>query len=129
MKRNMDLVRTLLLKLEQLPIRPGGIVHLVPNAAEIAIDGFSPDEIEYHLSLLQEAGLLECSDSQPMVGIMFRRLSWTGHDFVDSIRDDEIWRKTKKGAEATGSFTFELLSDLAKGFIKTKIQEHTGIKL
>jgi len=37
--------------------------------------------------------------------------------------------KTKKGAAAAGGFTFDLLKDLAKGFIKTKIEEHTGIKI
>ena len=62
-------------------------------------------------------------------GMMFRRLSWQGHDFLDSIRDPEVWNKTKKGAAAAGGFTFDLLKDLAKGFIKTKIEEHTGIKI
>jgi hypothetical protein len=34
-----------------------------------------------------------------------------------------------KALKATGSFTFDLLKELAKGFIKTKIEEHTGVKL
>jgi hypothetical protein len=102
MKRNMDLIRALLLKLERSPIRPGGIVHLQPSDPEIAVDGFSDDEIEYHLSLLEDVRLLECSATRPMIGLMFKRLSWSGHDFLDSIRDDEIWHKTKKAAEATG---------------------------
>jgi hypothetical protein len=64
-----------------------------------------------------------------MIGITFSRLTWAGHDFVDAVRDPDIWRKTKNGVEATGSFTFEILRDLAKGFIKTKIKEHTGVEL
>ena len=58
-----------------------------------------------------------------------RRLTSSGHDFLDSIRDPEIWKKTKDGAKAAGCFTFELLGDLAKGFIKTQIKKRTGMDL
>lgn len=125
----MDLIRALLLKLESLSLSPGTIIYLEPNDQEIAIDGYSADQIEYHLDLLRERNLIECPGAQPMIGIGYRRLTWEGHDFLDAVRDPEIWRKTKKGAEVTGSFTFDLVKDLAKGFIKTKIEEHTGIKL
>ena len=39
MKRDMDLVRELLLRLEALPIRRGGIVHILPTADEISVPG------------------------------------------------------------------------------------------
>jgi len=49
---------------------------------------------------------------------------------VDAVRDPEIWRNVaQRRLEGGGSFTFDVLKDLAKGFIKTKIEEHTGIKL
>lgn len=129
MKRDMDLIRSLLLKLEGLPLSPSAVVHISPDDEEIAIEGYSSDQIEYHLNLLREQNLIECPGSQPMIGTTFCRLTWEGHDFLDAVRDPEIWRKTKKGTEATGSFTFDLVRDLARGFIKTKIEEHTGIKL
>jgi Hypothetical protein (DUF2513) len=56
-------------------------------------------------------------------------LTWAGHDFLDSIRDPKIWEKTKKGAEAAGGFTVDLLKDLAKGLVKKQIEEYTGVKL
>ena len=59
MKRDMDLIRELLLKLEALPLRPGEI-HLVSgHDEELAIEGRSADEIEYHLDLIREAGFIE----------------------------------------------------------------------
>lgn len=64
-----------------------------------------------------------------MSGIGFRALTWAGHDFIDSVRDPETWAKTKKTAAGAGGFTVDLLKDLAKGLIKKKIEEHTGIKL
>jgi hypothetical protein len=96
----------------------------------MAIEGHSAEEVDYHLGLLREYGLIDCPGSMPLSGgIPFRKLTWQGHDFVDAVRDPEIWRKTKRSADAIGSITFDLIKDLAKGFIKTKIEEHTGVKL
>lgn len=62
--------------------------------SEIAIEGYSGDQIAYHLDLIREAGLVESPGSQPMDGITFTRLSWVGHDFLDSVRSPEVWTKT-----------------------------------
>jgi hypothetical protein len=129
MKRDMDLIRELLLKLEALPIRRGGIISIPPDAEEIAVPGYDTDQIEYHLSQIRAAGFIDEGGARPMSGIGFRCLTWAGHDFLDSVRNLEIWAKTKKGAEAAGGFTVDLLKDLAKGFIKKQIEEYTGVKL
>jgi hypothetical protein len=52
-----------------------------------------------------------------------------GYDFLDSMRNPEIWAETKKGAEEAGGFTFDLIRDLAKGLVKKQIEELTGVKL
>ena len=130
MKRDMDLTRELLLRLESLPMRSSDTILILPGDSRVAVPSYSNDQIDYHLSLLKEVRFIDCPGAQPAGGgVNFRRLTWDGHDFLDAVRDPEIWRKTKKGAEETGSFTFDLLKDLAKGFIKTKIEEHTGVKL
>src|ERR1700722_11819256 len=69
----------------------GAVAVLTPDALEIAVDGYSADEIEYHLSLLQEEGLIESPGTQPMVGVTFRRLTSPGHDFLESQANDENW--------------------------------------
>ena len=102
MKRDMDLVRELLLKLESYPLPPGAMAILDGHEPDMAVEGCSGAEVTYHLDLLREAGLIESPGSQPMDGVTFRRLSWAGHDFLDSVRNPEVWRKTKKGAEAAG---------------------------
>jgi hypothetical protein len=63
------------------------------------------------------------------LSITFAGLTWAGHDFLDSVRDSEIWRATKEGAQKAGGFSLELLAALAKGLIKKKIEQHTGIQL
>lgn len=127
MKRNMDLVRELLLKVEDLKLPRGSTVYLPPEHEALQVEGFDPDEIAYHLDLLFDAGFVSGNRTAMDFGIS--GLSWSGHDFVASVRDPKIWRETKEGASKAGGFTLDLLSALAKGLIKKKIEEHTGVKL
>ena len=45
------------------------------------------------------------------------------------LRDPEIWKKTKGRAEAIGSWTFEIVKELAKGFIKQKLAQYGGVSI
>ncbi len=129
LKRDIDLIRELLLKLEALPIRHGGIVTITPDAAEIAAPGYDAVQSDYHLSQIRQSGFIDEGGVRPMTGAGFRCLTPAGHDFLDSVRDPETWTKTEKGAAAAGGFTLDLLKDLAKGLIKKQIEEFTGVKL
>lgn len=129
MKRNMDLVRELLLRLEELHVPAGSAFVLEFDKPPLNVEGETLDDVAYAVRMLEDAGFLDLTRTQPALGVCLRGLTWRGHDFIDSVRDPEIWRKTKEGAEAAGGFTIELLSELAKGFIKTQIEKHTGVKL
>jgi hypothetical protein len=129
MKRDMDLVRALLLKLESIPTEPGGVYVLEPEDEDVSVEGYRADQIGYHLSLLREIGSIECSGQQPMLGITFGGLTWAGHDYLDAVRDPKVWQQAKEGAEAAGGFTVDILKDLAKGFIKTQVKKHTGVEI
>jgi hypothetical protein len=127
--RDMDLIRELLLKLESLPIRPGGIAHITPDAEEVRVPGYSVEQIDYHLMQMRDAGLIDEGGVRPMIGIGFRKLTWSGHDLLDSIRGHENWAKTKNVAKAAGGFTVDILKELAKGLLKQKIAEISGVSL
>lgn len=129
MKRNMDLIRSLLLKLEALDLSPGEIAMLDPDGEELGVEGAGPDEIEHHLYLIDEAGFIDTAGGGTLDGLTFRKLTWEGYDFLDSVRDDRIWARTKQGASEAGGYTVELLKDLAKGFVRKQIEEKTGIRL
>lgn len=57
------------------------------------------------------------------------RLTMAGHEYLDTIRDEEVWRRTKEGARAMGSFSLDALGALAKGLVREKIRKHTGIEV
>ena len=126
MKRDMDLIRELLLQIEEFDQGLGGDVEIKAGESEARV-------VAEHLRLLLEAGLIEGNavpdDEYAFDHILPTRLTWSGHDFLDSVRDPEIWKKTKEGAISAKGFTLDLLQDLAKGFIKKQIEERTGITL
>ena len=68
MKRDMDLVRALLLKLEALPVRRGGVVSIPPDDEAIAVEGYDVDQIGYHLSQIIRAGWIDEEGARPMIG-------------------------------------------------------------
>lgn len=126
MKRDMDLIRELLLKLETLPLRPGDVWLLAPHTEDIQIDSFDADQIGYHLSLIQDAEFIDTGGIGGMDGIGFRSLTWAGHDFLDSVRSPDVWDKTKQAASAAGGFTVELLVFAAKTYLEGKIKGLIG---
>ena len=103
---------------------------LDPCDDEFAVEGKIADHIDYHLRLIGEAGFVEELGQGFASGdFRFRRLSWAGHDFLDSVRDADIWKATKQGVDDAKGFTFDMLRDLAKGLLKKKIEVHTGVQL
>lgn len=128
MKRDMDLLRLLLLRLETISDNDG-VDTWEYTKDDIDLKEFEWHQVQYHYGLACEAGLVSSGGNGQIGRILFRRLTWAGHDFVDAVRDDDIWHRTRQGATAAGGFSVELLKDLAKGFIRKKISEHTGIEI
>jgi hypothetical protein len=109
MKRDMDLVRKILLELEGKNPKDDG---LEPEQ----LSGHTPEEVGYHIGLLKEAGLVEAMDARsygnPMNWIA-TRLTWEGHEFLEASRNEGVWTKAKQiAAEKGGGLTFEVLKQL-----------------
>jgi hypothetical protein len=126
MKRDIDLIRELMLKLESFPMEPGDNVHITPDNPGVQVDGYSVDQIDCHLTLIEQAGFIERSRSGPAIGIMFRGLSWAGHDFLDSVRSPDVWDRTKQVASAAGGFTVDLLVFTAKSYLESRVKGLLG---
>lgn len=105
MKRDMDLIRKILLAIEAHPKPDNWGVPI-----DLAIKGYSPEGISYHIKLLAQAGLVEAKDASTMGKYQWRAssLTWAGHEFLEASRDDTLWEKAKKLVlEKTGTLTFE----------------------
>lgn len=126
MKRDPDLERDILLAIEAYDgeSRPG--------YADLSGLDASDLQVKYQVVLLYEAGLIQAIDaatSEDRFAMMPIRLTMAGHEYLDTIRDEEVWRRTKEGARAVGSFSLEALGSLARGLVREKIRQHTGVEV
>jgi hypothetical protein len=126
MKRDWDLLRELLLKIEAAK---------QPSFEELMGSGNSNSELDsaaYQMRMLiDDAMYVRGVDANYMGGHNWLNLelTWQRHEFLDNVRDPEIWSKTKAGAKKAGNLSVDVLGALAKGFIKEKIKKHTGVEI
>jgi hypothetical protein len=120
MERNMDLARSILLGIEKHPRHSERI--------RLHFDGFSDEEISYHVKLLGDAGLLESTKfavgntSPEYIPI---NLTWAGHEFLDAARSEDRWNKAKKiMKEKGGGIVFEVMKSLLIEITKIEVFAH-----
>lgn len=128
MKRNMDLIRHLLLYLEEKP-DPSLV-----KAEDIVAEGFSAGEVQYHLNLMFQAGLINGEDvrsttSARLISVLPFDLTWQGHEFLEAIRDPEIWRQAKAGASRAGTAGIDFIWSIAKALLRNAIRDRIGLDM
>jgi len=109
MKRDMDLIRKILLEIES---------HEHGDAPQnFSVEGYSKETVGYHVHLLGEAHLLEVThstvygDRSPQAIPL--NMTWDGHDFLDACRDENIWNRAKSEiGERVSSVSFGVLKQV-----------------
>lgn len=131
MRRNLDLIRSLLLRLEELHDRPFATWTIPYGDEDLAVEGHSPGEIAHALQLMVEAGLIETEGSGFSAdgSLLFQRLSWQGCEYLDDVRDPEVWRRTKEGASKIGGASLSFVWEMAKAYGKHVAKERLGLDL
>lgn len=121
MKRDIELVRKILIFFEEKQ---------TPSHVEIPpIEGYDELTIKTHLVLMHEAGLLRCepvtsSTSSRVIYVIPFELTWIGHDFIQAMRDDNLWKRAKEYVIKPGaSWTFEILKEWAT----VEVKKHLGM--
>ena len=119
MKRDMDIVRKLLLYLE------GEVDYKPLRSSDIAIGGYSDAQIGYHLGILADGGLIDVIDTNSMDSKVFscfvKGITWQGHEFLDSVRDDGVWSHTMEKLKPLGSASLEIVKSVAIACITGKL--------
>lgn len=112
MKRDMDLVRQMLIRMED-----GVFLHGHKNG----LDMYCQDKINGHLSIMSDGDLIRQTymhlvklDDGSTTTYPGYGLTWKGHDFLDAVRDDAWWQKVKdRTKEVTGGLGIEMLKEAA----------------
>jgi len=48
-------------------------------------------------------------------------LTWHGHEFLDSVRDEGVWSSIKVALKPVGSASFEVVKSLAVAVLSSKL--------
>jgi hypothetical protein len=88
MKRDIELYRRILLELEACS---------TPHADVRSLTDVDYETTAYHIRLLHEAGLIHAINMSSNDGEAWSATSLThlGHDFLDAMKTDTFWNKTK----------------------------------
>jgi len=120
MKRDFELIRKLLIFFEEK--------QSAKHVEIPAIGGYDERAIKYHLVLLHEAGLLRCepvrsSTSDRVIYVIPFDLTWDGHEFLDKVRNESVWRRIRKVITSKGgSLAFSVVNQLATRFAMELVQ-------
>jgi Hypothetical protein (DUF2513) len=91
MKRDMDLVRAILLAMEAHPFGYA--------PADFTIAGYDQDVIGHHCWLMAQGRLITADetsshgDRSPLA--LPGAITWQGHEFLAAARNDRVWLKVK----------------------------------
>jgi hypothetical protein len=89
MRRDMDLIKTIMLKIEN-------------NDLANDIDGYSMQEVLFHKKMLIDAGFLVGKSRMSLESSLFEvsavfisGITWEGYNFIDIIKDDNKFKILK----------------------------------
>jgi len=115
MKRDLDLVRKILLAMEA---EAHGFA-----PAPFTIPGYDQEVIGHHVLLMIEGRLITGvaitaqGDGSPTA--LPGSITWTGHEFLDATRTDRVWTKIKTEMKDRGvALPFTLVQELALKLLK-----------
>ena len=114
MKRDMETVKKILLFCEGHKSWPNSFF-----IEEGQIEGLSHNEIQFHLKIMTQAGLIETKEANDQQSAWYQvfNLTWQGCEFLDNAREPKVWNAAMKyaGHLSWGVFT-SVLSQVAGEF-------------
>ena len=113
MKRNLDLIRSILLIVERDGDPEEPLIH------SLAIEGVEQTLVDEHVKLMIDDGLLEgeCkfSTNNRILFTAIRGLTPRAYDFLDNVRNENLWSRIKDRISTTvGSASFDIVEEFAR---------------
>jgi hypothetical protein len=132
MKRDLNLVREILLRLEPLSATPDQPVHIDIGKSPLDIPDYTDEQIVYHLRIMGDGGLISYSSGIQTPGLggpsdvrfrmsRFNGLRWQGHEFLDDVRDPKTWEATKKTFSKVGDVSLQVAWEIARAYLRTHL--------
>lgn len=124
MKRDIDLVRSILMQVEGAdgPLDMG----------DIEACGHTEDELAYHIELMRERGLLSATIRRACGGAVVScrvdALTWDGRDMLDAMRSNRVWVRARRAiADSVGTATFEVVRGVCTAIAQRMALDAAGL--
>lgn len=124
MKLNHDCIRALLLYLEE-NLKMNDSV----DVKSIELKNFSNEDIVYSALKLREAEYISATADYDLLGyieICVESITWEGHKFLDTVRDNKVWSTTKSVLSKLSSTSITITSSIASQVITNLINQQMG---
>lgn len=125
MTRDLDLIREILLEVESANAGRG--FNYDRDTETITEYARPADQVKMqHANLLIEADYLvgngiKLGDGS-LLSVYVERMTMKGHDFLDTIKSDTVWKKTRKKITSTvGTTSLTVISAVAEGITKAML--------
>lgn len=125
MKLEIECVRDVLLELEEFPVNC-----YTPCDFKKSIKQHGDAAVDYALAKLSEAGYIRAdirtlqNGQYDYYGIF--DITFPGHQFLEKIRDNNVWSKTKAVTKTVGSAAFDVITQVATSIITEIISKQLG---
>jgi len=80
---------------------------------------YSRGDIAYTLYLLDEAGYIDAhivEASNSIAELIVFRLTYSGHEFLNTIKSDTVWQKVQSALSSIGSASLPIIQSLGSHF-------------
>ena len=126
MKLNYDCVRSVLLTVEKSKTIDEEL-NLNPLTVETIFEQlpkYEDNEILYTIEKLKEAGYINATiqfAAGHYIDGFISSITYSGHEYLDNIRDPKVWRKVKSVLAKAGATTLPLISQAAQMLIGSQL--------
>ncbi|MDT2485041.1 DUF2513 domain-containing protein [Enterococcus avium] len=129
MKLNQDCVRDIMLLIED-EISFGSFLRLNYFLESKKLSKYDRETIKYTLGKLDETGFLKSNTrwvSNDLVDFSTGMPTWKGHEFLDTIRDNTVWKNTKSIVSKFSSVSISMVENIASNVITQLINKHLDV--
>lgn len=126
MKLKPEYIRQIMLVLEEKLTINSDLYSEEINVSQLSelLPKIPREEIFYTLCKLDEAGLIafsvQYSSNLPVYNYV-SSITYNGHVFLDTIRDNSIWSKTLKALASIGATAPALIKDIATMYLSSRL--------
>lgn len=122
MRLEADCVRDVLLCIENKPFNE---VYSLDELSE-KLPNYSREQLWYTCIQLKDAEFINAITIHMLRSYVDQiksivDLTYDGHEFLETIREDGVWTKTKEAAKKVGSYSLHTIFDIAKNLIAANV--------